>query len=315
MERRPTLRLNQGDRSEARVYYAAHLVAAALGFFAEEGVDVAFTRTMSGGDGVRGGQIPALLDGSADVTIGGPMVTMRLHEDGEARLLSFCAAAAANPWVLAASRPEPGFAVRGLRGRRVLDMAGIGTATFAFRRWLAGAGLEAEVEILPSRGDEARDLACLRSGGCDYLLHSLHALGPPVADGQVAVVADLAGPTGPVPWSAYIASPERIAADRPAFAAFTRAIARALRWIGAQAADEVADVVAPAFPGVARAGLAVAVAAYQRNGVFAASPLIARDDFDRFGALLVGAGWLSRPPSYEALVDAELARDAEGGRA
>lgn len=316
MVHRPTLRLNEGDPSEARVYYAAHLVAAALGFFAQEGVDVASSRTASGGADIRGGQIPALLDGTADVAIGGPMVTMRLREDGGARLQSFCAAAAANPWVLAARSPEPGFALPDLRHRRVLDMAGIGTATFAFRRVLARAGLGADaVAVLPSRGDAARDLASLEAGHCDYLLHSLHALGDLAADGRLAVVADLAAPTGPVPWSAYIAAPERIDADRPAFEAFTRAIGRALAWIAAEPARAVADLVAPSFPGFTSAGLAFAIETYRRSGVFAASPLVARDDFDRFGALLVEAGWLSRAPSYDALVETGLATAAMGGRA
>ncbi len=307
-----SLRLNLGDPSEARIYYAAHLVAARLGFFESEGVIVAFTRSESGGSSVRGGQVPAVLDGSADLAIGGPMVAMRMHEEGEAHLVCFCAAAAANPWVLVAARPEPDFAPSRLAGRRVVDMAGIGTATFAFSRVLAEAGLApGAVEVMPSMGTLVDDAVALADGGFDYGFHALHALGGLVAAGRLARVADLAPFTGPIPWSAYIARPERIAADRPAFAAFTRAIARALHWIRARSASEVAALIAPDFPGMDAVAIGTAVALYQANGVFAASPVIERVDFDRFGRLLVDAGWLEAVPPYEVLVDTVLAEVAE----
>ena len=307
-----TLRLNLGDPSEARIYYAAHLVAARLGLFESEGLTVAFTRTDSGGNSVRGGQIPALLDGSADLAIGGPMVAMRMHEEGEAHLVCFCAAAAANPWVLVAAQPEPDFALSRLAGCRVVDMAGIGTATFTFRRVLAEADLAPDaVEILPSKGRLADDLAALAAGRFDYGFHALHALGGPIAAGRLVLVADLAPATGSIPWSAYIARPERIAADGPAFMSFTRAVARALRWIRSQSAGEVASLIAPDFPDMDVAAIGTAVALYQANGVFAASPVIARADYDRFGGLLVDAGWLKATPPYEALVDTALAEAAQ----
>ena len=307
-----SLRLNLGDPGEARVYYAAHLVAARLGFFENEGVRITFTRTESGGNSVRGGQIPAVLDGSADLAIGGPMVAMRMHQEGEAHLVCFCAAAAANPWVLVAARPEPDFALSRLAGCRVVDMAGIGTATFAFRRVLAEAELAPDaVEIMPSTGTLADDAAALGDGRFDYGFHALHALGGPVAAGRLALIADLAPVTGSVPWSAYIARPERIASDRQAFMSFTRAIARALRWIRARSAGDVAALIAPDFPGMDAAAIATAVALYQSNGVFAASPVIARADYDRFGGLLVDAGWLKAVPPYEALVDTALAGVAQ----
>ncbi len=80
-KRRPVLKLNEGDPSEQRLYYLPHYVAAERGFFADVGLDVVFTRTASGGETIRGGQIPAVLSGEADLTIGGPMVTMKMLEE------------------------------------------------------------------------------------------------------------------------------------------------------------------------------------------------------------------------------------------
>ena len=89
---------------------------------------------------MRGGQIPAFLSGVADLTVGVPMVTMNMLQDGEARLVSFCAVAAGNPWVLAAKPSPPQVAIGELAGKRIIDVANVGTATLAFRWLLKKAG-------------------------------------------------------------------------------------------------------------------------------------------------------------------------------
>ncbi len=151
---RPVLRLNLGDLSEARIYYAAHLIAEAYGFFAQEGVDVVCLRTASGGHSVWGGQVSAVLSGEADLCIGGPMVVMRMVQDGAAQLTCFCAAVAGNPWALAALEDAEGFSLADLAGRRVIDSGRVGTATMSFRTLIAEAGLaEGAVTLIEGEGD------------------------------------------------------------------------------------------------------------------------------------------------------------------
>jgi NitT/TauT family transport system substrate-binding protein len=294
------LRLNQGDPTEGRVYYCAHFVAAELGYFAEAGVAVTFVSAASGGQTIRGGQLPALLDGSADLAIGGPMVVMRMAEENAPRLVSFCAAAAANPWALVARAAEPGFALTELEGRQVLDIARIGTATLTFQWLLRRHGVSARLE--PGSGNETADIAAVASGAVAYGLHSLHGLGPALADGRVVLVADLAGPTGPVPWSAYIARPEQLASAPAAFDGFTRAIARALAWIGQHDAGAIAGLVGRHYPGYPPAGLRAAIAGCQSAGVFATSPLIARAAHDHFARILTDIGWLTAPTPHDRVV-------------
>jgi NitT/TauT family transport system substrate-binding protein len=309
---RPLLRMNQGDRSEGRIYYCPHFVAAEAGFFATEGIDVAFDWATSGGTSILGGQLPAVIDGRADLAIGGPMVVMRLAQDGGPPLAAFCAAVAANPWVLAAPAPMPGFSLARLAGCRVRDMAAIGTATLTFRWLLARHGVGG-VTLEPSSGDATADIAALARGDVDYGLHSLHALGPAVAEGQVAVVADLARLTGPVPWSAYIARRDRMAAQPARFAAFTRAIGRALHWIASHDAAEIAALVARHYPGYPAAGLRVALAGYKASGTFASGPMIPRADHDRFARIMAETGWLTAPVSYKCVVEPGFAAGVIGG--
>lgn len=300
----PVLRLNQGDPSEARIYYCVHFVAEALGFFAAEGVRVEFQTAAGGGHTVRGGQVPAVVEGRADLTVGGPMVAMRMLEDGEDRLVSFCAVANGNPWVLASADPGDKPALADLKNRLIVDVANVGTANMAFR-WLAervGLG-EGDLDLRPGSGDEAADLEAVASGRIRYALHSLHALAPTLAAGRLHLALDLAPPTGVLPWSTYLARPERMATEPEAFAAFVRAIARAQHWMTTHPAEETARVVSFAYPDYPVEALALGLRRYITSGVLPEGPEIRAEPFDRFSTLLVDIGWLKRPASFGQLVE------------
>jgi NitT/TauT family transport system substrate-binding protein len=304
---RAVLRMNQGDASEARIYYCAHFVAEALGYFEANDLSVAFTTTQSGGHTIQGGQIPAVLSGEADLTIGGPMVTMKNYEDGGPALVSFCAAVERNPWVLASGKQTAPLTIADLRGKRVIDVGNVGTASLCFRWLLRTNGLtEQDVDVVAGSGSQEQDFGDVASGTFDYALHSLHALAPSITDGQLLLACNLAGPTRPVPWSAYIARPEVVATRRKDFGAFTSAIGKALDWIRSQPASEVATVVASYYPDYPLAALTVAIEGYQRAEVFATSTAIAKNDFNHFAAILRQSGWLESDVPYEMLVDTSL---------
>lgn len=299
--------MNQGDASEARVYYCAHFVAESLGFFAREGVEIKFTTAQSGGHTIQGGQVPAVLAGDADLTIGGPMVIMKNHQDGGPALLCFCAAVAGNPWSLAAARAETAFTVASLRGKKVIDVGNVGTASLCFRWLLEQHGInENDITLIAGSGSQQQDFAAVAAGEIDYALHSLHALAPAVANGELALVQSLSSLTGPVPWSAYIARPEIIAANRPAFQAFSRAIGHALAWLHATPAEQVSELIAPYYADYPFNGLVEAVRGYQQAQIFASSTAIAEADFAHFSAILQQAGWLSQPAPYNVLVESSL---------
>lgn len=303
----PLLVMNQGDASEARVYYCAHFVAESLGFFAREGVNVEFTTAQSGGHTIQGGQVPAVLAGEADLTIGGPMVIMKNHQDNGPALVCFCAAVAGNPWYLAAANPQPAFGIATLRGKKVVDVGNVGTASLCFRWLLEQHHLaEDDITLIAGSGDIQQDFAAVAAGEIDYALHSLHALAPAVASGELALVQSLSPVTGAVPWSAYIARPEVVAAHRPAFQAFTRAIGLALAWLHENSAEKVSALIAPFYPDYPLPALIEAVRGYQQSRIFADSTQISKQDFGHFSDILQQAGWLAQPAPYDVLVDSRL---------
>jgi len=304
-----TLILNQGDASESRIYYCAQYLAESLGLFARHGVKVIFSTAQSGGKTVQGGQVPAVIAGEADLTLGGPMVMMKNYQERGADLVCFCAAVAANPWFLAAATAMPNVNLAALRGKRVIDVGNVGTATLSFQWLLRRHQLADAVTLIPGSGDEQADYAALAGGHYDYALHSMHALAPEIAGNRLYAVASLAPLCGAIPWSAYIARRDVLAEKRPAFMAFTRALAQALRWLATHGADALAQQILPWYGDYPRAALVAGLDAYIRSGVFATGPHIPQVDFARFAALLTEAGWLHTrlPVPYASLVDMSLA--------
>lgn len=307
--RKLPLRMNQGDPSESRVYFLPHFVAERLGFFGEEGVTVDFVWAKPGDYLAKSGQIPAVLSGEADFTVGGPMVTMKMFAEGTAHLVCFSALVRRNPWYLAARRPEPDFTWPGLAGKKVLDVGAITTATLSFRWVLRQHGLS-DVDFAETGKPEAESFEAFLAGDGDYVFHSLHALGPYLASGQLHLVAPMAEAHGDVPWSAYIALPQTLAGREADIEAFLRAMARALAWVEVASPEEIVSLVSPDYPGYPVAGLRLAIAEYKAIGVWAPDPVIPAADFDRFRGLLMDMGWFDKPVAYNDLVAHEPARRA-----
>jgi NitT/TauT family transport system substrate-binding protein len=313
-----SLRMNQGDPTESRIYYLPHYVAADLGLFEAAGVQVDFVWSPRADGLAHSGQVPAVERGEADLTIGGPMVTMRKLVDEGVRIVNFCAAVRANPWYLLGRRQEPDFRLTQLVGKTVVDVANITTATLCFRWLLARAGIADRVTVTPGSGDESHDLAVFGSGQGDYLLHSLHGAGPAIASGDLVPVQDLATPTGPVPWSAYIALPATLQARRREFLAFTRAIGEALAWVQTHDAADIARLVSGRYTSYPLVALMDSIARYKAVALWPDNTLIPRADFEHFCSILVESGWLGKPVRYEDQVDVEFATlaaaAADGGR-
>ncbi|AMJ61464.1 hypothetical protein AXW83_15200 [Bosea sp. PAMC 26642] len=301
-----SLRLNIGDASEARVYYLPHYLAARAGYFSREDIAVAFVESQTGGHTAMGGQIGPVVDGFADACVGGPMVTMKLLEDGVDGIVSFCGLVRANPWVVAAAAPVAG-GFSGLAGKTVIDSGNVITATLCLREALRVAGLESAVAIEAGSGCLDDDIARAEGDPSIVIHHSLHALGPDRAAGRLTIVDPMAKITPAVPWSAYIARSDRLAAEPDLFRRFRDGIAAALRDIATLPAERIADLVGDDYPGYEIGALTDVIDAYRSWGCFSPTPQIARADMIAFADIMQRAGWLGTKPSPDTLLAAEIA--------
>src|SRR5215207_1807726 len=86
------------------VFYAPYYATYALGFYAREGVEVELLTSDAPGDAV-----PKLIDGTVDLTWGGPMRVMKAHDqDPNAPLVNFCEVGSHDPFFLIGRKsPQP----------------------------------------------------------------------------------------------------------------------------------------------------------------------------------------------------------------
>ena len=85
------------------VFYAPYYATHALGFYKREGVDVELLTSDAPGDAV-----PKLIDGTIDLTWGGPMRVMKAHDqDKHSPLVSFCEVVSHDPFFLIGASRAP----------------------------------------------------------------------------------------------------------------------------------------------------------------------------------------------------------------
>jgi len=281
------------------VFYAPFYAAQALGFFACEGIEVELIESANPGDAVAG-----VLDGTIDVTWGGPM---RVDEGARRR-----------------SAIPTGVLLRSRRSRSVLSgrlrlrcsvQAGRSAAA------ASGHGLRSADPVdvptaRPARTGHRSRPARTDAGSPDgrkisrrcgaarvdvvqvFEPHVSMALAEGV--GEVLYAASARGPTV---YTTFIAARDALARHREGFAAMTRAIGHMQDWLAECGAEDLAAAVAPFYSDLPGEILARALARYRAAGLWARTPAVSRQGFARLADSLLSGGFISRTPIYEDCVD------------
>jgi NitT/TauT family transport system substrate-binding protein len=292
------IRLSENFRA---VFYAPFYATQALGFYAREGVEVAFIGSSVPGDAVAG-----LLDGSVDLTWGGPMRVMKAHDaQPESPLVCFCEVVARDPFYLVGRADLTDFRLADLSRLRFATVSEVPTPWMCLQHDLRLAGIDPDRLDLVSDRTMPENVAALRDGRLDVAQVFEPFVAMAVRDG-IGKILYTASRRGPTVYTSFIASRARIARDREAFAAMTRAVGTMQAWLAANGTDELAAATASFYPDVARDTLATALRRYGEAGLWAATPAMSRDGFARLADSLVSGRFLSRHPTYEDCVEQSL---------
>ncbi len=116
--------------------------------------------------------------------------------------------------------------------------------------------------------------------------------------------------TGPVPFSSYMTTPERLRQQPDVILRFTRAVYAAERWIAESNAAAIAQAVAPAFPAIPDEIRARAIDRYLRQGTWATDPILRQPGFEYLQEILLAGGFIRRRHRYVDLVNTDFARRA-----
>ena len=292
------IRLSENFRA---LFYAPYYATQALGLYAREGVEVEFMNSSVPGDAVAG-----LLDGTIDLTWGGPMRVMRAHDQRpDSPLVCFCEVVARDPFFLIGRSDRADFRLTDLAHLRFATVSEVPTPWMCLQHDLREQGVDPDRLTRVADQPMADNLSALREGSLDVVqvFEPFVSMALREGAGRILYAASARGPTV---YTSFIATRAAVASNRPAYLAILRAVRHMQGWLATHDADELAAVTAPYYPDVAPDLLTNSLRRYREAGLWARDPEMSRPGFARLAESFVSGGMLSRVPSYEACVDQSL---------
>jgi NitT/TauT family transport system substrate-binding protein len=280
------------------VFYAPFYATHALGFYTSEGVEVELLNSPAPAAAAKG-----LLDGSIDISWGGPMRVMKARDDDPASpMVCFCEVAARDPFFLVGRGDASSFRLTDLLRLKVGTVSEVPTPWLCLQHDLRLQRVDpAQLDCVTGR-TMADNLEALRQGELDVaqMFEPYVSMALQSGAGNILYAANGRGPTV---YTTYLASRDSIGRNRAAFDAMVRATRRTLTWVAEHNGAELADAVAPYYPHVARELLASSLQRYHDAGLWARTPDVSRPGFERLADSLKSGGFVSRQHLYEDCVD------------
>jgi len=283
------------------VFYAPFYATQALGFYAREGVEIDLINSP-----MPAANAPRLLDGSIDLSWGGPMRVMKARDvDPDSPLVCFCEVAARDPFYLVGKGYRPDFQLADLTRLRLATVCEVPTPWLCLQHDLRQTGIDPGRLARVANRTMAENLDALRDGQLD-VAQMFEPYASMAIESGVGTILYAASTRGPTVYTTFLATRDSIERNYAAFAAMVRAVRRMQSWLSAHGSEELAAVVAPFYPDVPSDLLINALRRYHEAGVWALSPEVSREGFARLAASLLSGGFISRMHAYEDCVDQSL---------
>ncbi len=286
------------------LFYAPFYLAEALGAFAAEGVEVRLVDAGGTDEAAR-----KLLAGEADLAWSGPMRPMLMRsQDPACPLKSFCAVVMRDPFLLMGMVPHQDFRMADLAGLRLGLVAEVPTPVWCLQGDLAAAGLPTTLPLATRGPSMAENAQALTEGRLD-LAQMFEPFACRVEDAGGRPIHAQAS-RGLTAYTAFYATEASIAARREELQAMIRAMDRALRYLRAAPAAEVAAHLAPRFANIPASHRTRAIARYQALDLWGEGPRFPKAALDRLGQAMIAAGAMHSMPAFEDCVDNAIVEEA-----
>lgn len=279
------------------VFYAPFYATLELGFLPREGVEVELIGSSTPGSAVTG-----LLDGSIDVTWGGPMRVMKARDEQHGPpLVCFCEVVGRDPFYLIGRRRDAVFALQDLVQLKFASVSEVPTPWLCLQHDLREQGIDPDRVCRIGDRTMAENLEALRKHELDVVQVFEPYASMAVRQG-IGDILHAAAERGSTSYTTLLATRDGVERKKAALSALVRAIGHTRAWIRGHSGDELASVVAPYFPSVNREDLASALGRYEKADLWTCDPSVSRQGFRRLAESLRSGGFISRMPSYDDCV-------------
>lgn len=283
-------------------FYAPFYAALARGAFEAEGIDIRFVSSPRPQDAAL-----RLLDGTVDVSWGGPMRVMETYQKvPECDIACFAEVVARDPFLLMGRVAKPDFTLADLKSARLATVSEVPTPWLCLQHDLRLAGIDpASIDRITDR-TMAENVAALKAGKIDVIQVFEPFPSLLLADGA-AHIWYAAARRGPTSYTTFYARRSLLSSRRDDLLRMVRAIHRTQKWVAGASGAEIAATVAGYFPDLPQPILETSYTRYKALGIWSTTPVTSRGGYDRLRDGLVSAGFVSPGATFETAVDNSLA--------
>ncbi len=296
-----TVQLNEVTRS---VFYAPQYVAATLGYFAEEGLEIEIT-TGGGSDKT----MTALLAGEADIGLMGPETGVYVVNEGKKdHPIIVGQLTKRDGSFLMGRTQEPDFAWENLKGKTIIGGRKGGMPLMTLQYVLRQHGLTpgTDVEVIDNIQFNLMGGA-FEGGTGDYVTLFEPTASAFALAGKGYIVANVGEASGEVPYTTYMVSQKTLKDDPKLVESFLRAIYKAQQWVVKATDEEVAKAMQPFFPDTSIEVLTSVAHNYRTTDSWKSDPVMQEQDFQRLLEVIDGSGELKTKVAFTELVDNSIA--------
>ena len=292
-----TVQVNEVTHS---VFYAPLYLADALGYFAEENIEIELTNG-GGADNV----MAAVLSGDADIGFCGPEAALYVLIGGSTDVPTVIGQLTKRDGSFLVSRKaEPDFKWENLKGKEILAGRKGGVPAMTFEYVLNSHNLKDGVDLTLNY-DVAFNLmvSAFEAGTGDYCTMFDPTAYEYEAAGKGYVVASVGEASGEVPYTCFIAKNSWLEKNDATAEGFLRAVTKAVKYVNETPSKTVAPYLTKYFEGVSEDSLAASIERYRSIDAWRTELSMTKDSFDRLQDIIDNAGELSRRATVEELTN------------
>jgi NitT/TauT family transport system substrate-binding protein len=293
-------------------FYVPMYVAISKGFLADEGLEVELVTT-NGGD--RAGAM--VLSDQADFALAGPEVPIYIY-NGESpdKPVIFCALTATDGLFFASRTKIDKFEWTMVNNKRIMGWRPGSTPElyleYVFK--MRGVSPETIKAIITNVSPAARDGAFM-AGGFDFAIMNEPNLSRLEKAGEAYFAGSTGKEIGRADYTVFFAKRSWVDKHPQLAQQWTNAIARGQSWVMAASDQEVAEAVAPFFPGLTIADNVTVVRRYRSIGepIWATSTVVDRAGLAKAEEIIVVGGILpaDKKVPYDKIVTTVFAEKAQ----
>jgi len=293
-------------------FYIPMYVALGKGFVKDEGLDVELITT-NGGD--RAGAM--ILAGQADFALAGPEVPVYIYNGESAdKPLIFCALTATDGLFLVSRQKIDKFDWSMMNGKKIIGWRPGSTPQLYLEYVLKQRGVNADTvkSIVTNIGAPARDGSWIAGNG-DFAIFNEPNFTKLEKAGKAYLVASIGKEVGRADYTLFFAKKSWLEKNPTIAQKWTDAIAKAQAWVKTASPQDIAEAIAPYFPGLTKEDNVAVVNRYRTVGVpiWATSTVPDEGGLAKAQEIMVVGGVLpaDKKVPYDKLVVTDFAAKAE----